>query len=205
MTAALSSPPVVPSTVAPAPAGDPRVGQRATPDELSAMDDNNNLELVNGIIEEKPVGAKSAAIGGKILIALSNRCDEASLGVGLYPADTEFQFFADDPDMIRKPDVAVILRERLPNGSSPVGRLRIAPDLAIEVISPNDVFSKVSDKIRLYLDNGVRMVWVVDPGVPQVWSYMKGSLRGHLLGDVVEADPVLPGVKLKLDAALFDV
>jgi Uma2 family endonuclease len=40
----------------------------------------------------------------------------------------------------------------------------LAPDLAVEVLSPGDRYGDVLEKVREYLDNGTRLVWVIDPG-----------------------------------------
>ncbi len=39
----------------------------------------------------------------------------------------------------------------------------LVPDLAVEVVSPNDLYSEIQDKIDGYMADGVQMVWVIDP------------------------------------------
>src|SRR5205807_2246623 len=68
-----------------------------------------------------------------------------------------------DPDTVRAPDVAFIGRERLAETGVPTGYFRGVPDLAVEVISPNDRYTRVAEKIAEWLDYGTRLVFVVDP------------------------------------------
>ena len=173
---------------------DPRVGQRATADEVSAMEDSNNLELVHGIIEEKIVGAKSSKIAYRVARRVDQACEAAGLDVDIYVADAEYQCFSEDPGGFRKPDVSVILRDRLPGGETPVGRLKLPPDLAVEVVSPRDIAYKVVEKVALYLRNGFKLVWVVYPEERHVIAYTADSIRGYVAGDTIDASPALPGV-----------
>lgn len=87
-------------------------------------------------------------------------------GLGrLYPADTDFKL----GDRLVKPDVAFVSTARLPenrNQASP-----IAPDLAVEVVSPSDVFRRVIEKAFAYLDAGTQIVWVIEPGSKTVTVY----------------------------------
>lgn len=71
----------------------------------------------------------------------------------------------------------------------PTGHGQIAPDLAVEVVSPNDLFEDVSRNVEEYLAAGVRLVWVIDPKAELVFIYRddesatiltnKGSLDGE--------------------------
>jgi Uma2 family endonuclease len=64
---------------------------------------------------------------------------------------------------LRMPDLSFVARSRLPGGRAPIGFLYMAPDLAVEVLSPDDQPRLVADKVLEYLAVGVRLVWVIDP------------------------------------------
>jgi Uma2 family endonuclease len=93
------------------------------------------------------------------------------------------------------PDLTVVTRERLPSGDARTWRfLRTAPDLAIEILSPEQSAGRFADKLQFYLGNGVRLVWVVDPASETVTVYALGA-RSRLLraGDTLDGGDVLPG------------
>ncbi len=173
-----------------------------TPEDLLHMPDGKSLELVNGQLVEKNMGFKSARIGIRIA-ALLNDCAETN-GLGwVNGADAGYQCFPDDPSKVRKPDVSFIRAERLSAAEEPTGHCKIAPDLAVEVVSPNDEFSQVSIKVHQYLDAGVRLVWVVDPVGEEVLVYRPDDTRAMLTGkDHLEGEDVVPGFRC-LVADLF--
>ncbi len=87
--------------------------------------------------------------------ARSNRSGRVTVESGL---QTEF-----DPDTVRGPDVAFWSAERLPLDQMPEVYPDVAADLVVEIQSPSSRRQTTQDKIREYLDRGVRMVWIVDP------------------------------------------
>ena len=96
-----------------------------------------------------------------------------------------------DPDTVRGPDVAFYSIARHPN--PPSDYFEIPPDLAVEVLSPDDRRAAVRDKIREYVTAGVRLVWLVDPETRTVLVY-RGSLRGTEYDetDTLDGGDVLP-------------
>lgn len=79
----------------------------------------------------------------------------------------------------------------------------IAPDLAVEVLSPSDRPRAMLEKLNEYVDVGSRLVWVVDPNRKVVTVYRPGVEPERLeSGDVLRGDDVLPGFELSL-AKLF--
>ena len=71
--------------------------------------------------------------------------------------------------MVRKPDVSFIRAGCLPGDVLPSGILRIAPDLAVEVVSPNDLAPELDEKLEDYQKAGVCLVWVVIPSLERSW------------------------------------
>ena len=88
------------------------------------------------------------------------------------------------------PDLAYVARERFPTDRF----LRTAPDLAIEILSPDQNVARFLDKIHFYLLHGVRLVWVIDPAAATVAVLAPGE-EARLLraGDVLDGGEVLPG------------
>src|SRR4051794_4676794 len=110
---------------------------KLTPDDLLTMPDEAAYELVDGNLVERHMGAESSEIALTVAFYLRTFLQSHPLG-RLFGSDAGFQCFPRDPGMVRRADVGFIRFERLPEGKSPKGYIRIAPDLAVEVISPND-------------------------------------------------------------------
>jgi Uma2 family endonuclease len=68
------------------------------------------------------------------------------------------------PGHVRMPDVSVVLGERLTADMLKQQKvLRLAPDLAIEVLSESNTKKEMARKLREYFDAGTRLVWYIDP------------------------------------------
>ncbi len=99
-----------------------------------------------------------------------------------------------DPDTVRAPDIAFYVEERMTRGESVPGYAEIVPDLAIEVVSPNDTVPEANDKARMWVANGVRLVWLVWPDWGTVEVFRPEEDVVELSGDaVLEGQDVLPG------------
>ena len=146
----------------PRPAARPRV----TAEELLTMPDGKRFELVNGELVERNMSWESERVGMNVSGLLWGHCREHDCGV-LNGSNAGYQCFEeiypDDPDRLRKPDVSYISVDRLPKEPIVKGHCPIVPDLAVEVVSPNDLSEEVEEKVDEYLRAGVRLVWVVHP------------------------------------------
>ncbi|MDQ7023980.1 MAG: Uma2 family endonuclease [Anaerolineae bacterium] len=74
----------------------------------------------------------------------------------------------------------------------------IVPDLAIEVVSPNDRFSIINKKVRQYLADGVELVWIIDPQEQNAYVHRKGHTTILSKEDTLNGDSVLPRLSVKL-------
>jgi Uma2 family endonuclease len=119
----------------------------------------------------------------------------------VFAAETGFQL-ATDPDTVRAPDVAFVARDRLPL-SGTTGYPALAPDLAVEVLSPGDRPGEVLTKVADWLSAGTRLVWVVDPERRMARVYRRDGSESILAVDgVLEGEDVLPGFACPLDSIL---
>ncbi len=163
------------------------------------MPDNSTLELVDGQIVEKDMSAESSEIellfGARIMIFLMQHPVAK-----VYPASLGYRCFSDDPDKVRKPDASVIRLDRLTALEDPnPGYMPIPPDLAIEVISPNDVTYDMDKKLREYFSAGFPLVWVADPNDRTI-TVRPLNGRPFILteDDEITAEAALPGFRCKV-------
>ncbi len=175
-----------------------------TPAELYDRLDRKDYELIDGRLEKIPVSALSSLVGMTIGRHLGNYL-EANPIAWVVGADCGFQCFPWRPYTVRKPDVAVILRDRLPVGRLARGWVEIAPDLAIEVVSPGDRVDELEEKIRMFLRAGTRLVWLVVPSTRRVRIHRAdGSLAEVGDDGRLDGEDVLPGFSCPV-AGLFPV
>lgn len=174
-----------------------------TAEELLGMPDNGvRRELVRGeVVEAMPPGG----VHGIIVIALGTllRIWARSGPAGYVGTESGF-VLERDPDVVRSPDVFYVSRERVPEGGVPPGFWQIAPDLAVEIVSPGDTAAEVREKVREYLAAGARLVWVVYPTTREVIAHTPdGMARTFGPADTLAAPEVLPAFAAPV-AELFD-
>jgi Uma2 family endonuclease len=176
-----------------------------TPEELLQIRDRPMPELIDGQLVERPLmGQKSDAVASRIGRIIGNFVDDHRLGI-MNGAQGGFQIFPDDPKKVRVPDVAYTRRDRLPEGQVQEGHGRVAPDLVVEVISPNDLAAEVQAKVRDFLNAGVPLVWVANPDTRDVLVYRSDKTAAILQGDdVLDGGDVLPGFRCTV-ADLFKI
>jgi Uma2 family endonuclease len=136
--------------------------QRYTPEDLLTMPDGDRYELVDGQLVEREMSMESSWIAGEIAGLLRDFVKSRQLG-WVFPEETSFQCFLEEPRRVRKPDTSFFGKSRLPNGPLSEGHCPLAPDLVVEVVSPNDLFYEVEIKVDEWLRAGVPLVWVVNP------------------------------------------
>lgn len=131
--------------------------------------DGSRYELSKGeLLPMTPVGMEH----GGVVINIGRLLGAHVTGKRLGLVGTEIGFrLTRNPDTVRAPDVAFVARERLPKEGVPKKFAEFPPDLAVEVLSPEDTASEVLRKVEEYLTAGVRLVWVVDPATQTVTVY----------------------------------
>src|SRR5690606_29926126 len=99
-----------------------------------------------------------------------------------------------DPDSVRGPDCFFISAERAPAKLAEMKWLEIAPNLAVEVLSPGDAWPKVTAKVGEYLAFGVIEVWVIDPQQRELFRYRVDAGPEVLSeDDTLTSEATLPG------------
>lgn len=134
-----------------------------TANELFGMSpDNKRRELIHGVVRMmSPAGSEHGKVAARILVRLASHVEEHDLGE-VFAAETGFRIGA-NPDTVRAPDAAFVSFARLQTAKPTRSYLELAPDLVVEVVSPNDSFSSVEAKARQWLDAGSRLVLIADP------------------------------------------
>ncbi len=169
------------------------MSQMLTAEEFGRMPnpvDGSKQELVKGEIEEMPPPkARHGMVQSEIAWLLKNFVKPRKLGWVVTESGTILER---DPDTVRGPDVSFYSIFRQPQ--PPEDYFEIPPDLAVEVLSPDDRRNKVRAKIAEYVTNGVRLVWLVDPEARTVMVY-SGNTRGveYVETDTLDGSDVLPG------------
>ena len=101
--------------------------------------------------------------------------------------------------MVRAPDAAFVRWDRMPPKEERSGDLPVAPNLAVEVVSPGGTRREVAAKVALSLRLGVEMVWVADERSRTVTVHRRDREPGVLsAGDVLDGEDVLPGFRWPL-------
>jgi len=158
---------------------------------------NEHSELIRGeVVDVAPSGFEHGSISNNLGRLLGNFVVENRLGV--VTGSEAGYLIGRDPDTVRAPDIGFVRQERL--GEAPIpGFFPGPPDLAVEVLSPNDLASELLAKVHDWLDSGCRAVWVVDPRAKTVTIYEPGR-PVWALGKAgrIESPDLLPGFSLSV-------
>ncbi len=134
-----------------------------TAEELERLPgDGHPYELVRAELRTMaPAGPAQGVVAALTCARLVAHVEPRGLGYVL-TADPGF-FLERDPDTVLAPDVAFIAAERFSAGRPPPGFADVMPDLVVEVVSPSQTGAEVRDKVRAWLEAGVRLVWAIYP------------------------------------------
>jgi Uma2 family endonuclease len=158
-----------------------------------------NVELIDGILVEKAMGAWEGNLAAELTITLGIFLREHNVGT-LFDGATEVRF---KPLLVRKPDVSFVAWDSMDDPELVLSRakpvLEIPPDLAIEVFSKSNTPQEMAIKLGDYENAGVKLVWYVDPATKTVAVYRKAKASTKLvlgMDGVLDGGKVLPGFKL---------
>jgi Uma2 family endonuclease len=171
------------------------VKKTLTADEYFNLGDIGPSELIRGeLVLGSSNGFYQGCIASNIVWAIGKFSKSQKLG-RVSSAGAGF-LISRNPDTVRAPDVAFVRAGRIPPG----GQKKFfegPPDLAVEVLSPDDRSSEMNAKIHDWLQAGCMQVWVVDPQTKSVMVY-RSTCDNSLFGenDTLAADDILPGFSL---------
>ena len=161
-------------------------------------DDSYRYELVKGELRKMPpAGFEHGIRAAKIGRHLDVYVEQHQLGY-VCGAETGFRI-SRNPDTVRAPDAAFVRQTSIEQQGIESGYWEGAPDLAVEVISPNDTDTEVSEKVEEWLTAGCPMVWVINPRQETVAVYRAAEEVIILSGDdVLEGGDVVEGFQCRV-------
>lgn len=154
----------------------------------------NDWELIDGeLVVATPTGGESGRVPATVIILLGGFVRPRRLG-NIYGSDTGFKMFPGRETLLA-PDVAFLQADRVPPLEEERKVLRLAPDLAVEVRSPSDNRAPLLAKAAMYLDAGVRLVWLIDP-VRRTVTVLAPDAAPVTLGEsgTLDGGDVVPGL-----------
>jgi Uma2 family endonuclease len=164
-------------------------------DLLQTPDDGRKHELVDGQMRVSPAGSRHGRVCMRLGARIQSFVEEHRLG-DAFDSSTGFRLPGGN---VRLPDVAFVAKGRFPGEQVPEGFSDVPPDLAVEVLSPDDRSRDVLDKVGEYLQAGVSLVWVIDPRHRTAAVY-RSTTDVRQLGpnDLLDGEGVLPGFQCRV-------
>ncbi len=161
-----------------------------TVDELERLSLPFTAELYDGKVVFKMANFAHGVIQNNIGTALGNYLKTNP--IGLVSDDADYRLWPERKRESRVPDLSFILKDRLPKDL--FRYLPLTPDLAIEILSPDDSFEDMIEKVDEYLSQGTKLVWIIICRTREVLvctAQSKYSVR-----DMLTAPEFLPGFEL---------
>lgn len=177
----------------------PAQQKRYTPDDLLDSGDADRFELVNGELVEKDMSFLSNYVAGELQRQLGNYSRTKNVGWSMADGTT-YRCFPFDRARVRKPDLSFIRLERFGiKDAIQEGHVTIAPDLIVEVISPNEKVRELEGRISDFLRAGTKLVWVIYPENRTARVHRPDG-TAQLLSeqDDLSGEDVVPGFRCKI-------
>ncbi|GJG86300.1 hypothetical protein tb265_14810 [Gemmatimonadetes bacterium T265] len=170
-----------------------------------APDVPDRAELVHGEVRVMPPAANAHTLVCRtVFLALYRHAAAHDLGE-VFPDGFGYELPPWD-DVVRVPDVSFVQTGRLPAAFGLKGCVRLAPDLAVEVLSESDTPKVMREKLADYLGAGVRVVWVIDFDDRTVAVHTPdGAARTVPEGGTLDGGDVLPGFSLPARDMFFGI
>jgi Uma2 family endonuclease len=169
-------------------------------DLLRTPRDGRKYELVDGEILVSPAGSRHGLVSLEIAAKLLAFVKKERLG-HVFDSSTGFRLPGGN---VRSPDASFVGRGRFEGDEPPEGFSPVPPDLAVEVLSPDDRPRAILDKVGEYLESGVRLVWVIDPRARTATVYRSlNDVRRLGPDNALDGFDVLPGFRCLLSDVLL--
>jgi len=171
-----------------------------TAEDLAEIPEERRGELIDGVMQPvAPIAESHWDVGGRILIRVGSFAEQHGLG---RTGGERGYLLRTNPDTVLAPDISFVSTERMAHGDTRAFTA-MAPDLVVEVMSPANTPPEMLRRTAIYLEAGVRLVWIVDPATRLLVAHTpEGVSRTFGPDDVVDGGDVLPGFTLAL-ADLF--
>lgn len=180
------------------------VRKAITEEDLLALDPDARVEIIDGEwVQLSPVGLIHHVIVMNILRLLDRYALENGTGY-VYPDGLIYLLHGEGVGLkgALVPDVSYIRNENIPQGWNFERPLPGAPDLAVEVMSPDDKAEVILIKTRRYLEAGTEQVWVVYPDSRELHQYRRedaaNTVRAYRDDDTVDVEALFPGLALRI-------
>lgn len=153
---------------------------------------DGKAELVRGELRvTPPPGPRHGIVWANLTTLLNEHVRKA--GLGRVFTESSFEL-VELPRTVRAPDVAFVREERLHSGALSSPTLKLAPDLAAEILSPSETASRLDEKLDDYAASGIPLVWVIDPKRRTVMVITRDRpVRWLRDGDTLDAGSIVPG------------
>jgi len=166
------------------------------------QDDEALYEVIDGVRVELPVSAENVILANELSYHVSAFARPRKLGRSV--VEVLFELPLPDRSRVRRPDLAYISFDRWPQNRAlpePGNYWPVAPALAAEFISPSETGDEIIEKLRDYLDAGVRCVWVIYPHHRYVLEFEAlGRVRGLTAADELDGKDFLPGFRIPVSS-----
>lgn len=172
-------------------------------DLLRMGSNGTSYELIGGRLRELKGSIGSSWVAGQILGHLMDHVRQTGWVFG---PGCGYQCFADEPERVLRPDVSYVSLERFPVARFQQecrGFVRVVPDIAVEVVAPDDLATDVYRRWMHWREAGAALVWVVYPDTPSLHIFRANGTCAVLSDDdTLTAPDVLPGFAVPV-AELF--
>jgi Uma2 family endonuclease len=157
---------------------------------------DGKVELVRGEPRvNPPAGAPHGVVASNLLRHLIRHVDDHDLG-RVFGDGVGYELLV-LPHTVRAPDVSFIRTGRMPAEGVRRGFMKMAPDLAVEVLSPSETASELAEKLDDYRAAQTPLIWVIDPERRDVTIMPRDKpVRLVKIGDTLDGDDVLPGFRM---------
>ena len=141
---------------------------RMTTDELLALPDDDGFDrwLIRGELREKPMTRRNrfhSRLTSRLCHILEDWIDNQPEPRGGVFAGEAGCRLARDPDTTVGIDVVYLNWDQMVKLTNDTTIIDGAPTLAIEILSPTNTVDEIEDKLKLYLESGISLIWVVNP------------------------------------------
>jgi Uma2 family endonuclease len=173
-----------------------------TVEEFLALPDDMDRELIRGEVRERPMTKRNrfhAETEAKLAYLLNYWLRQQSAPHGKVYSGEVGCILQRGPDSTVGIDVAYFSADTVARQTNATTMIDGAPVLAVEVLSPSDMLEEIAEKISLYLNSSVKLVWIVDPHFKTVTIYQNGAEPELVnINQQLNAEPHLPGLLIQV-------